>query len=307
MKMRRLNCVRILVAVAVVASAVSLAQAQNQGDVYEFSQGTNPTVWNLSGQLQLGGGSIVTDAYGNVLSATPDMSTSNVGMIFDDPDATVSGSVPFTYNPGGTGAITGTQGIIQALADGMNYANGTTWAGTIYGSTVSGIISPLAASNIGEYTVGYVSNDGPTAGYATWHGVNLKPIGSNQVLVANTYAGDIDMDGSVTSTDAYIWLAYYSYDQWTGGWVVPGGNAVGDINGDGYVNADDMYLWLGNYGLTMYTSTYSDDLATAAVVALAPPAPAGSLNAVPEPGALALLVAGGVAIFAVRFVRRRQK
>ena len=94
---------RVLVPAAPLAFVGSLAQAQNQGTVFQFSS-ANSSVWNLSGVMPLG--------YANGTGA-------NVGMVFIDPDNTLGTGTEFSYSPNGPGStVYGLSAIAQAVMDG---------------------------------------------------------------------------------------------------------------------------------------------------------------------------------------------
>ena len=123
-----------------------------------------------------------------------------------------------------------------------------------------------------------------------------QPVGFNQVLVKLTYLGDFNADGIVNASD-YTWLDGYAL----------GANSLGDLNGDGVVNATD-YTWLDGSALNQSFGVLADatrggDSLSAPVAAAVPAgtslAPA-SPEAVPEPGALSLLLAGAAGLLGFR-------
>jgi hypothetical protein len=72
--------------------------------------------------------------------------------------------------------------------------------------------------------------------------------------------GDCDNSGVVDVTDYGIWFANYGKDA-----------PAGDLNGDGAVDMSDYVIWFSNYG-------------------------AGSVNPIPEPATICLLVIGSLAL-----------
>ena len=107
------------------------------------------------------------------------------------------------------------------------------------------------------------------AGYGTiggqTHGFLLTP--------AN--AGDANLDGNVDINDLTVVLT--GYNQTGVSW------GQGDLNGDGTVDINDLTLVLANYGQSS----------------------GAGIKAVPEPSAVALLLAGASCLLAVACRRRR--
>ena len=127
------------------------------------------------------------------------------------------------------------------------------------------------------------------------------PVGFNQVLVKLTYLGDFNADGVINASD-YTWLDGFAL----------GGNTLGDLNGDGLVNATD-YTWLDGSALNQSFgvlaaqqggSGASPQLASA-LNPSSGAAPA-SPEAVPEPGALGMLLVGALGLFNFRRQRRNR-
>jgi len=119
-----------------------------------------------------------------------------------------------------------------------------------------------------------------------------------QAVIAQTFPGDINLDGSVNIADFNILAANF-------GKTIAGGNSVGDLNGDGVVNIADFNILAGNFGKSVSGGlTPSSELSPLEAFAAAEGDSAGfnaaiSPSAVPEPASLALL-AGGVGLLAAR-------
>jgi hypothetical protein len=100
-----------------------------------------------------------------------------------------------------------------------------------------------------------------------------------QVRIMNTWKGDVDCDDDVDLLDLSVMGTYYN--------IITDGTAKwyhGDVNKDGNVDLLDLSL-LGTY--------YN----------LVPGAPEGGVAPIPEPGTLAVLGLGAVAVL----LRRRRK
>ena len=123
------------------------------------------------------------------------------------------------------------------------------------------------------------------------------PVGFNQVLVKLTYLGDFNADGMVNASD-YTWLDGYAL----------GANVLGDLNGDGIVNATD-YTWLDgsalnqSFGVLAAQPSGSGAQPLSPMTAAAPTTTAliaASPEAVPEPGALGMLITGALGLLGFR-------
>jgi hypothetical protein len=96
------------------------------------------------------------------------------------------------------------------------------------------------------------------------------------LTVMATYAGDLNLDGIVNDSDLNIWMTFAgSGTTWQ----------TGDANYDGVVNGIDLDLLKASIGL---------------------PQLAGGIVGVPEPGSLAMLVAGLLGLLASFSIRTRR-
>ena len=98
-------------------------------------------------------------------------------------------------------------------------------------------------------------------------------------LLTPTMPGDANLDGRVDINDLTVVLAHYGQTGMT--WT------QGEFTGDGTVDINDLTIVLAHYGQSLGSSA------------------AGSVSAVPEPGALALLAAAfaGLLAYALRLAR----
>ena len=91
-----------------------------------------------------------------------------------------------------------------------------------------------------------------------------------------TYAGDFNLDGVVDNADMDIWkMNFGGGTDWQ----------MGDANYDGVINGLDRDLWQQNLGKPALQGS-------------------GAAAAVPEPGTLAMLVAGLIGLLAYAWRRR---
>ena len=162
--------------------------------------------------------------------------------------------------------------LTAQIQSGLNIS-GTQWTG-------AGITSSTAAADTNGLTaVGIMVNDDGSGGtvYSTW------PIGADagggvsvvntDVLVKYTYFGDADLSGSVdNSTDYLLWVNGFSGNGSLSGWY------NGDYDYSGTIdNSTDYLLWANGF--------------------LSQGAPlVGSVQPVPEPSALLLIVVGSAGI-----------
>ena len=105
-----------------------------------------------------------------------------------------------------------------------------------------------------------------------------ESVGSSDVLVMYTYAGDADLSGSINGDD------YFKIDQGYSAHAT--GYANGDFNYDGRIDADDYFIIDSNYSRQGAAFSAGSPLAldTAADGSI------GGVQAVPEPAAMGLLI-----------------
>ena len=195
---------------------------------------------------------------------------------------------------------------VTAVKTAVNAAsNGLQWNGAGLGSTTAfneaqpGHTQALALMVYDNSVIKQSSFEG-VSGLGYFDGAS--PVGFNEVLVKLTYLGDFNADGVINASD-YTWLDGYAL----------GANPLGDLNGDGVVNATD-YTWLDgsalNQSFGVLAGQQSGSGASPATPTIAAvPAGAGAIaaspEAVPEPGALALLLSGALGLFGMRRNRRK--
>ena len=121
------------------------------------------------------------------------------------------------------------------------------------------------------------------------------------MLVKLTYLGDFNADGVINASD-YTWLDGFALS----------GNTLGDLNGDGQVNATD-YTWLDGSALNQSFGVLAAQQGSngGGVSPLQAPtastsigAIAASPEAVPEPGALGMLITGALGLLGFRRQRK---
>lgn len=114
------------------------------------------------------------------------------------------------------------------------------WNGTgIISSTAAAIAAD--STNIHKTALGYA--EASTLGITSFHGQGFD---STAVLIAYTYTGDTNLDGTVNSSDFANLAANYGKTSAT--WL------QGDFNYDGTVNALDFNALATNYGVTPLSS-----------------------------------------------------
>ena len=176
-------------------------------------------------------------------------------------------------------------------------SNGLQWNGVGIGSTTAfneaqpGQTQALAVM-VYDNTVIAQSNFEGVSGLGYFD--SGTPVGFNQVLVKLTYLGDFNADGVINASD-YAWLDGFALS----------GNVLGDLNGDGSVNATD-YTWLDgsalnqSFGVLAAQQGGSGILPQTTVAAPNSGLIANSPEAVPEPGALGLLLTGAMGLLGFR-------
>ena len=113
---------------------------------------------------------------------------------------------------------------------------------------------------------------------------------AHAVTVMPTYAGDFNLDGIVDNSDLDIWkMNFGGGTDWQ----------MGDANYDGAINGLDLDLWQQNLGKTIIQGTAGGDVVGGGSVG-----DSGAVT-VPEPGTLAMLVAGLIGLVACVWRKRR--
>ena len=158
--------------------------------------------------------------------------------------------------------------INNQVKSGLNEAGGAFWTG-------NGITSSTAAANAGGTltAVGIILNDFAQAGlpagpiYTNFNGV---PVTANDILGKYTWFGDADLSGVVDGTDYFLIDQAFSAGTLNGGWL------NGDFSYDGKVDGTDYFLIDNAFG------AQTGPLG-------------GGAAAVPEPGAIGLLLGSLIA------------
>ena len=147
--------------------------------------------------------------------------------------------------------------------------------------------SAAAAANVEEpesRSVGYAENSAlPLGSYANFFG---QSVDDTSILMAYTRTGDANLDGVVDDADVTIVSATYAPGVPQPHW------ALGDFDYNGFVDDADV---------TLLSALY-DPTAEPLIV----PVPRG-VSAVPEPGTVALVIAGLAAALVARALRRRPR
>ena len=154
----------------------------------------------------------------------------------------------------------------------------------------NGLTSSTAAemnqTDTGSRSIGYARNgDLPLGPYDEFHGF---PVEAGSVLVAYTRTGDANLDGVVDDADVTIVSAEYAPGVPKPHW------ALGDFDYNGFVDDADATL------LGVFYDPTAEPIPTPAVAA-------NSIAAVPEPGAVGLLMAGAMAVLLRQVVRRKSR
>jgi hypothetical protein len=140
-----------------------------------------------------------------------------------------------------------------------------------------GITSTTAAANQ-NFDTGLTLVDNALLGYTDFSG---QPVTADSILLKYTYYGDIDQNGQVDADDLTVFAS--NFGRTTGATQVDG-----DIDFNGAVNADDLTVFANNF-----SKGVGNPLATATV------------QAVPEPASVVLLLLGGAIFVGVLRPRRR--
>jgi len=217
-------------------------------------------------------------------SSTVQLGGTTPALVLGELDITIGGSPTGKLDLGASSAIidyTGTSPVAmvrsQIFAGRGGAGLGALWNGPgITSSTVAddNMENPEARS------VGYAENSAmPLGAFTTFKG---KPVDSTAVLMSYTRTADANLDGKVNDDDVTIVGATYAPGVAGAHWY------TGDFDYNGFVDDDDVTLLGAFY-----------DPAAPAVLAPA----AGSVAAVPEPGALALFACGCIASLAIAIRR----
>jgi autotransporter-associated beta strand protein len=195
---------------------------------------------------------------------------------------------------------------IAQLKSGLN-ASGTLWTGTgIQSSTAA--TDAAANSNSTVFAVGAIKNIDKNGNliYSTWPAppspdTGATGLATTDVLVKYTYFGDADLNGVVDNTT--------DYDLWSNGFTDPGlaatnGWLYGDFDFSGIVdNTTDYDLW--STGFAHQGSALAESVAPGKR-SPGSPTPATSVQTVPEPGGLSLVLCGLAAVATAAPLMRRR-
>jgi autotransporter-associated beta strand protein len=158
--------------------------------------------------------------------------------------------------------------------------NGGAWNGT---NTSIGVITSSAAA--ADTT--HLTAVGVATGLTTFQGMNVS---TGDVLVKDTYYGDANLDGQVTSADYTLIDAGYLSGGTLAGWQ------NGDFNYDGVINGSDYTLIDNAFNTQGAILAVEIASATSQIASISP-------AAVPEPSTLCLFAAGTLSVLGRR--RRR--
>ena len=154
--------------------------------------------------------------------------------------------------------------------------------------------NPLGLGNVtqpsGYFAIGS-ANSTQLGSQTTWGGIPLTG-GTNQCVLRETYKGDANMAGAVTFTDYTIWANGFSYpllhpDCWENG----------DFNYGGGVTFTDYTIWANSFSAHL----------TSVGGSAGPVQLSSGPSAVPEPGTLALFLAGAMGLAACGLRKLRNK
>ena len=243
----------------------------------------------VNGTLSISG----TGAFETAYYADPgDNATTEVGLVGQK-------LILNTYNqPGGfNNALNYTTGPLNAYI--QKGRQGGAWTGT------TGITDPAAAADyaatggfemtgVGSVVNGELLNTAAGADYSTFGG---QPVNGNSILVGDTYVGDTTLKGYVDLND--INNVLNGFGNGTNAEGGAPGWEWGDFTGSGTVTLDDIAAVLngfGDQGAPIAKEYLTGSVQSQGVVA--------NISTVPEPGTLALLACGVMALAGCQLRRK---
>jgi hypothetical protein len=215
--------------------------------------------------------------------STVHLSGAPAPLVLGELEITIGGSPTGKLDLGASSAIidyTGTSPLpmirSQIFAGRGGPGLGAMWNGP---GITSSTVADDNVENAESRSIGYAENSAmPLGALTTFKG---KPVDGTTVMMTYTRTGDANLDGRVNDDDVTIVGATYAPGVAGAHWY------TGDFDYNGFVDDDDVTL-LG----ALYDPA-------------APPVPAAaSVAAVPEPGAVALLACGCIALLALAIRRR---
>jgi len=252
----------------------------NNGSLYVNA---NSVAGSVSGGGTLTVGSATIPAS---LMISPSAGTVSQGALVINPGST------FDLTKGNTLLIKFTTDPVATLRGYLNTGyHGGDWKGTgLTSSSVAAQAAAVKGTSKGSYSIGYI--DGNTDGaVAASNGVGL-----NQILIRPTLVADANLDGKVDFSD--LLAMAQNVGSLSADW------AHADFNFDGKVDFNDLLLLAQNINQTNGTTTLSGELPASFeaqwALAQAEVKAAGGSGAVPEPGAVGLVIAAGAGLLARR-------
>jgi autotransporter-associated beta strand protein len=248
----------------------------NHSNAWSFAgviSGSGSVAKTGSGTLTLSGANTYTGTTyvsAGYLVIQGDAATAVLGGTSTDVGA---GKLVFSYSDTATGASIASQ--VKSILTASYNSGSNSWASGVIHSTLAN------SHSTDSYALGWSNN---TA--------------TSEVTVKVVLYGDATMDGTVNIYDLGQVLANYNK---SGTW------ATGDFNYDGTVNIYDLGTVLANYNKSLSlseTSVNPSDYAGLDGQGVAALQAAG-VNVVPEPGTLALLVAGTIGLLLRAWRKRR--
>jgi PEP-CTERM motif/Dockerin type I domain len=245
--------------------------------------------------LNIGAGNTVTVATNGTSAGVSQLNSLSI-----TGGAVPTGTLDITNNglivSGASGALAQKNLIAAQIASGAN-PSGALWTGPgITSSTAAtqALTNPITAVGMFLNDAAQIGNGSGISGVpllTNFPGAGGPALSSTDVVVKYTYFGDANLDGQVDSTDYFLIDNAFSLNLVNGGWV------NGDFDYDGDVDSTDYFLIdnaFANQG-----SPLTGGLSLQAASSL-------SVQAIPEPGSLALLAAGVCGAGVLWRRRRRQ-